>query len=94
MDTINLEFEGYWREVNKGGVPAKSGIYCVYRATYNQSAGTVSLKELIYIGESENAKDRIQGLEKEREWKKHLKYGEILCFSFAPISSRFRAAAA
>lgn len=23
--TISLNFDGYWREVNKGGVPAKSG---------------------------------------------------------------------
>jgi hypothetical protein len=25
-----LELEGYWREPNVSGLPAKSGVYCVY----------------------------------------------------------------
>jgi len=28
--TYSIDFDGYWREPNKGGVPDKSGIYCVY----------------------------------------------------------------
>ena len=37
MKTITLKFNGYWREVNKGGVPNQSGIYCVYSCIYNAS---------------------------------------------------------
>ena len=28
--TVTIEFDGYWRDENKGGLPAKSGAYCVY----------------------------------------------------------------
>ncbi len=34
MKAITLNFNGYWREVNKGYVPSKSGIYCVYSCIY------------------------------------------------------------
>lgn len=28
--TINIKFDGYWRDENKGGIPEQSGVYCVY----------------------------------------------------------------
>lgn len=96
MKTISLEFEGYWREINKGGVPAQSGIYCVYACTYNQSEDTVTLRELVYIGESENVRDRLTNHERLPDWKKRLKAGETLCYSVATVSrsDRNRAEAA
>ena len=93
MDTIQLEFEGYWTK--KASVPLKSGIYCVYVGTHNPSKSTVSIRSLIYIGESKNANERINSHGKEDDWKRHLKREEVLIFSFAPItSSRDRAEAA
>lgn len=96
MKEINLEFNGYWREVNKGGVPAESGIYCVYACTYNSAEGTVSLRELMYVGESENVKKRLTDHEKLPKWKNRLRAGETLCYSFANIGNveRIRAEAA
>lgn len=52
MKKINLDFDGYWREINKNSIPSKSGVYCVYSCVYNSSNKTVSLKKLLYIGES------------------------------------------
>ena len=94
--TFSIEFDGYWRDQNKGGVPAKSGIYCVYECTFNAQANTVSLNKLIYIGESENVHDRIDGHEKYDDWKKHVRSGNELCFSFGavPGASRERCEAA
>lgn len=94
--SYEIEFSGYWREPNKGGVPAKSGLYCVYSCVNNANEKTVTLKKLIYIGESEDAKARIANHEKLPDWKKHLKSGEELCYSFAPVSqnSRLRCEAA
>lgn len=93
--TISLTFAGYWREVNQAGVPANSGIYLVYRCVHN-SDNTVTLNKLIYIGEAEDAKERIEGHDKKEEWRGKLQSGEQLCFSFAPVSSpdRERAEAA
>ena len=90
MKTISLEFEGYWREINKGSVPAQSGIYCVYTCTYNQSEGTVTLRELVYVGESENVRDRLTNHERLPDWKKRLKAGETLCYSVATVSGNDR----
>ena len=96
MNMVNIKFEGYWREINKDGVPKKSGVYCVYECKYNADEKTVSLKKLIYIGEAENVNDRISNHEKLSKWNKEVANGNTLCYSFAPVenSSRTRVEAA
>lgn len=94
--TINLAFNGYWRDVNNAGIPNQSGVYLVYTCTYSPQAKKVTLHKLIYIGESKQVRDRIQGHEKRLKWNAHLSTGQELCFSFAPVPSpdRQRAEAA
>ncbi|RZP85204.1 GIY-YIG nuclease family protein [Vibrio vulnificus] len=94
--TIKLEFDGYWREPNKGGVPSASGIYNVYTCVFNKEDKTVSLKKHVYTGESSDVKSRIADHEKQSDWEKHLKKGEVLCYAVAKVSSadRVRAEAA
>ncbi len=93
---FDTEFKGYWREPNIGGVPEESGVYCVYECTYNASEKTVSIYELIYIGESDNVRNRIETHEKKDDWKQHVRNGNELCFSFArfPSTDRDRVEAA
>lgn len=93
MKSISLQFDGYWTEKAKKSLPSHTGIYCVYTGKENTN-GTVTLNKLIYIGESENVRDRIACHEKEPDWRKHLSWGEILIFSTAPSSDRFCAEAA
>ena len=88
--TYSIDFDGYWREKNKGGIPKESGIYCVYSCVHNESEKNISIKKLIYIGESENVNERIDGHEKLPDWKKHLKSGEELCYNFGGVSSSSR----
>lgn len=88
--TYTITFQGYCREENKGSVPSKSGIYCVYRCTYDESVKAVSLKELIYIGEADDIKDRLAYHEKLSDWKGRLKQGEQLCYSFGGVEPRSR----
>jgi excinuclease UvrABC nuclease subunit len=94
--TYELEFNGYWREPAMEVIPNKSGIYCVFSCVHNQTEKTVSLKKLIYIGESGDVKSRLANHEKLDDWKKHVEQGEVLCFSFAqaPSTSRVRCEAA
>lgn len=96
MKTIDLDFDGYWREVNKDSVPSKSGIYCVYSCVYNSNEKTVSITKLLYIGESEDVHRRIAKHDRLDDWKKELSANETLCYSFAPINEddRERAEAA
>jgi len=88
--TFNLEFNGCWRESNKSSIPDKSGIYCVYECTYDEKTKKVRLCQLIYIGESENVRDRLSGHEKQKDWKKHVGAGNELCYSFAEVDSNDR----
>lgn len=84
--SYTLNFDGYWREPNIGGLPAMSGIYGVYTCTFNSRNQTVTLNRLIYIGESANVRERVANHEKWDQWRRRLRLGETLCFNAAPIS--------
>ena len=95
VQSYQLQFDGYWREPNKGGIPEASGIYCVYTSKYNSHSDKVALNKLVYIGESQNVRERIANHEKWPNWRRHLRPGEEIAFNFAPIiSGRERAEAA
>lgn len=88
MATITLDFEGYYLdEDSKVYFPEKQGIYCVYKAIHNKEKDTVSLKELIYIGESENLNERITSHEKWDNWKKKLEKNHCLVLTYATTTS-------
>ena len=92
--TIELEFDGYWRDAKRSGVPKDSGVYLVYRCIHNKDVkpeSTVSLKQLIYIGEAKEVRDRIgEDHEKRGCWEGELETDEELCFSFAPANKADR----
>ena len=83
MKTISLKFDGYWREAKKDHIPKVSGIYCVYACSHNPDKKTVSIRELIYVGESLDVHERLASHERVRDWEKRLRYGERLCYSGA-----------
>jgi len=89
---ITLDFTGYWREVNKSGIPNESGVYAVYVCKYNKpekegGKGTVTLKKLIYFGEAEKVRERIDDHEKWPRWRKEVPENSEICFSFAGVTS-------
>jgi excinuclease UvrABC nuclease subunit len=81
-----LNFNGYWREPHINGLPAASGVYCVYACTNNPANNTVSLRKLLYFGEAENVRERVASHERWRDWRRALGYGEEVCFNAALIS--------
>ena len=83
--TYQLNFQGYWRHVNRGGLPAISGVYVVYRCRYNQTTDKVSLIEIIYIGQAENIKERLQEHDKFQSFQNELGNGEELCYTCAQV---------
>ena len=87
IKAYSLNFDGYWREINKNGVPSKSGIYLVYRCVYDDKSNTVGLKDIIYIGQAENVHDRIADHDKLKDFNAQLKQGEELCYSVAVVPS-------
>ncbi|MGD0038960.1 MAG: GIY-YIG nuclease family protein [Isosphaeraceae bacterium] len=95
--TISIEFAGYYREPNIGGLPASAGVYCVYACTFDAQAQTVDLKRLIYIGESENIKERVANHNLWAAWRRQLTTGQVICVSaggVSPEQTRHRAEAA
>lgn len=88
MAIITLDFEGYYlHDRAKNAFPEKQGIYCVYKGVYNKEEDTVSLKELIYIGESQNLKERITSHEKWTNWKNKLTTNQCLALTYATTTS-------
>lgn len=87
MKTISLKFDGYWREAKKDHIPKVSGVYCVYACSHNPDKKTVSIRELIYVGESLDVHERLASHERVRDWEKRLRYGEMLCYSVAEVGS-------
>jgi hypothetical protein len=85
----SLDFDGgYWREATWGSLPAESGIYCIYAGTLNPKENRVSLRCLLYIGESKNVRTRVPENPKNRrdKWAQELERGEELWASSANIS--------
>ena len=91
--TYKIVFQGYWRRINVGSIPDKSGIYCVYECKYNAEKKSVTLINLLYIGQAENVRTRIQNHEKLNDIEMYIKKGDNsneLCFSFASVESANR----
>lgn len=76
--------KGYWRDINKSGVPSHSGVYFVYEGHHNDD-GTVTLLRLIYIGESGNVRSRIEDHEGIECWEEYVQNGNELCYSTCAV---------
>ena len=87
--SYTLDFKGYRREEKWKGLPAISGIYCVYACRYDPDKKTVSIKRLLYIGEAVNVGKRVPEEPEERRdvWAEELRRGEELCVSRAEVGS-------
>ena len=87
MKEFLLNFEGYWRDCNKNGLPDYPGIYMVYRCQYDEQNNTVNLIDIIYIGQATNIHDRIGTHDKYELFKSKLLVGEELCYSCANVDN-------
>jgi len=84
-ETYFLDFSEH--SMKPATLPDYSGIYCVYACRCNVLAGTVSFRKLLYIGESEDIRNRVSNHEYKRVWGNELQDNEVLWFSATSISS-------
>ena len=82
-----LDFKGYCPEHKIQDLPTSSGIYCVYACTCDFPNRTVSIRKLLYIGESHDVKNRVERHERWDDWKAKLLDDEALCVSVALIGN-------
>ena len=82
-----LHEDGYYLDRNKQGLSKLPGIYIVYKCDNNSQDDTVDIKEILYIGETENIFERhnsstphehYDDFVKHAGGKDHICYGEIL----------------
>ena len=92
MNTQNvaIEFQGYWREKKKRGLPPESGIYCVYTCIYSGRKQTCSPQKLVYIGAAEDVRACLGNHPGQDAWESHIDTGEELCYSFAAVDPEHR----
>ncbi len=90
MKTINLEFNGYFLKEGLQDLPNKSGVYCVYPCFPFTENNDASINRLLYIGESQDLNHRLNNHEKIDDWKKALKTGAVLCFTYALVKDEDR----
>lgn len=90
---LTLTFEGYFLSLSS--VPAEPGVYCIYKAKYEEEGLKPKRGELLYIGEAKNMNKRLsQGHEKLEEIIADLGTREQPCFSFAKTKDHELAEAA
>lgn len=82
-----IKVQGCWRDVNRMGVPPYMGVYFVYAGSYNLSTNLVSLRQLLYVGQSANANERLRDHEGRPRWELLLRTGEELIYAFAAVLS-------
>lgn len=85
MKHFDIYFKGYRRDINKETLPTYSGVYCVYRCIFNQESSTVSLRELIYIGQAENLNERLNNHNRYDDFVRQCQQNEELCYSYAQV---------
>ena len=90
MRVFNLSMEGYWREVNRLGIPDFSGVFFVYESRYDSIKKTVELKQLLFVDEAENIKAKIISHPNYERWKSFLNINNELCFSVCYVAKEDR----
>ncbi len=83
--TFDQNHNGFYKESMLNKIPDESGIYCVYESSDNGI-----LHRLLYIGESENIRNRIASHERKDDWIQELETGKILRFSYTLIDKNNR----
>lgn len=89
MRKFYLNFEGFWEKLGIVNMSEDNGIYFVYRATITPD-NEVDLKELVYIGKSDQEggiRARLSTHEKMPDFEKQARRGEVIVFSCAPTST-------
>lgn len=84
--SFNIDFKGYRLDKNINTLTNSSGIYVVYRCIYDSVSDTVDIKELLYIGQAENLRERLMSHEKKPLFFSSCMDGETICYSYATVN--------
>ena len=86
MKRFNLNFDGYYSDSNRVGLPNKSGIYLVFTGKPLPS-NKVDLGSLIYIGKAIDLRERLTTHDKYEEFLAKCNEGDILFYSYTLVNA-------
>jgi len=81
MNIFEINFQGYWSDPDR--VPAESGICCLYSRSNSASREFETSLSLVHIVALQNAQRGLRA--RADELIASGKYGEQICFNFAPV---------
>jgi hypothetical protein len=84
---VTIRFSGYWSEYNCGLMPRRPGVFCVYRARFDDKAKTTAVRELVFIGAATNVNQCIAEHDDLDRWRAALGPDEALSFSYGAVDT-------
>ncbi len=79
----SLNINGYFRDAVRDRFPDEAGIYFVYRGTLDPVRHWATLKELLYIGETNDMHARHNDHDRRGDFFDQLRPGEMLFYTYA-----------
>jgi hypothetical protein len=83
---LAIKFSGYWSEYNRGLLPRRSGVFCVYRAHFDDQSKVTTMHELLHIGAAPNVHECLADHPQAAQWRACLGPTESLSFSFGSVA--------
>ncbi len=87
--TFELNIKGYYRDEVRTKFPQLPGIYVVYRGILNNITRTCILKEMLYIGETDNIYNCLNEHNTRNRFLQSLKQEETIFYTYAITDIRF-----
>lgn len=86
VQSLSIKFSGYWSEYNRGLLPRRSGVFCVYRAYFDDQSKTTTMRELLHIGAAPNVHACLADHPQADRWRACLGPTDSLSFSFGSVA--------
>jgi hypothetical protein len=83
---VSIKFSGYWSEYNRGLMPRRAGVFCVYRAHFNDLSKSTTMLELLYIGGATDVNECLVAHRLAEQWRACLGPDDSLSFSFGSVA--------
>ena len=85
MSKFTINVQGYYLDESRKDFPLSSGIYFVYRGIHDIERNRAILNELIYIGETDNLRQRHNEHDRREDFLNTLGEGEVLFYCYAKL---------
>ena len=85
--TVKLHFEGSIADSLRQRLPQYSGIYLVYRGRFDVKENLFYCREILYIGQASNIRDRISSHNLRSDFLAARGKDEVIFYSYAPLET-------